>query len=174
MHGIVPYMLTIGSIQVFISLYQRAPSRYISPSHSLEYRLRKPVLWKRFDRRCWNFWTLGTRRSRGPWVSLRLGFQYSNEARRPLSICEKIGKIILTVDRLPVWPDWAIYWTLGKILKPLATINLPKSLTFLGIFCKCVKIYHFSSVIIFGQLLWRFFSGHTASGAKAIFSLSRL
>ena len=25
-----------------------------------------------------------------------------------------------------VWPDWAIYWTLGNFLKPLATINLPK------------------------------------------------
>ena len=23
-------------------------------------------------------------------------------------------------------PDMAIYWTLGKFLKPLATINLPK------------------------------------------------
>ena len=33
-----------------------------------------------------------------------------------------------------VWPDWAIYWTLGKFLLPLATINLPKSPTFLGNF----------------------------------------
>ena len=41
-----------------------------------------------------------------------------------------------------VWPDWVIYWTLAKI-------NLPKSLTFLGNFCKCVKI-------IFGQLLQTF------------------
>ena len=23
----------------------------------------------------------------------------------------------------PVWPGWAIYWTLGNFLKPLATIN---------------------------------------------------
>ena len=30
-----------------------------------------------------------------------------------------------------VWPDWAIYWTLGNFLKPLAAINLPKSPTFL-------------------------------------------
>ena len=45
------------------------------------------------------------------------------------------------------------FWTLGNFLKPLATINLPKSPTFLGIFCKGVKIYHFSSEIIFGQLL---------------------
>ena len=44
----------------------------------------------------------------------------------------------------------------GQVLKPLATINLPKYLTFLGIFCKCVKIYHFSNVIIFGQLLATF------------------
>ena len=43
--------------------------------------------------------------------------------------------------------------TLGKFLKPLATIKLPKSLTFLGNFGKGVKIYHFSSEIIFRQLL---------------------
>ena len=53
----------------------------------------------------------------------------------------------------PVWPDWAIYWTLGNILKPLATIDLPKSLTFLGNFCIGVKSYHFSSEIILGQFL---------------------
>ena len=38
-----------------------------------------------------------------------------------------------------MWPDWAIYWTLGNILKPLATINLPKSSSFLGNFCKGLK-----------------------------------
>ena len=54
---------------------------------------------------------------------------------------------------------------LGKFLKPLAAINLPKSPTFLGNFCKGVKIFHFSSEIIFGQLLWTFgiFSVHTDS-----------
>ena len=51
----------------------------------------------------------------------------------------------------PVWPDWAIYWTLGYFSKPLATIYLPKSPTFLGNFCKDVKIYHFSSEIILGN-----------------------
>ena len=55
-----------------------------------------------------------------------------------------------------MWPDWAIYWTLGNFLKPLATINLPKSLTFLGNFCKGVKFYHFSIEIIFGQLYRHF------------------
>ena len=33
----------------------------------------------------------------------------------------------MTFDSLPVWPDLAIFWTLGNFLKPLATINLPKS-----------------------------------------------
>ena len=61
---------------------------------------------------------------------------------------------------LPVWQDWVIYWPLGKFLKPFATINLLKSPTFLGNFCKGVKINHFPSEIIFGQLLLAFFSGH--------------
>ena len=41
----------------------------------------------------------------------------------------------------------------GNFSKPLATINLPKSATFLGNFCKGVQIFNFSSEIIFGQLL---------------------
>ena len=28
-----------------------------------------------------------------------------------------------------LWPDWAIYWSLDNFLRPLATINLPKSPT---------------------------------------------
>ena len=39
----------------------------------------------------------------------------------------------------------------GPFLKPLATFNLPKSPSFLSNFCKGVKIYHFSSEIIFGN-----------------------
>ena len=50
-----------------------------------------------------------------------------------------------------VWPDLAIYWTLGICLKPLATIDLSKSPTFLGNFCKGVKLFNISSEIIFGQ-----------------------
>ena len=44
----------------------------------------------------------------------------------------------------------------GQLFKAFgnnATINLSKSLTFLGNFCKGVKIYHFSREIIFEQLL---------------------
>ena len=63
---------------------------------------------------------------------------------------------LFCTDWLPVWPDWAIYWTLGNFLKRLATINLPKPPAFLGIFCKSVKIYLCSSVINFGQLLQTF------------------
>ena len=46
-----------------------------------------------------------------------------------------------------------IYCTLGHFLKPLATINLHKSPTFLGNFYKGLKICHFSNEIIFVQLL---------------------
>ena len=45
--------------------------------------------------------------------------------------------------RWTVRPDWAIYWTLGNFSKPVATNSLPKSPTFLGNFCKGVKIIHF-------------------------------
>ena len=41
----------------------------------------------------------------------------------------------------------------GNFSKPLATINLPKSSTFLGNFCNGVKIFNFPIEIIFGQLL---------------------
>ena len=52
------------------------------------------------------------------------------------------------------WPYLAIYWTLGNFLKPLATINFPKSPTFL-----C----NFSSEIILGNFYRHLpiFSGHT-------------
>ena len=69
-----------------------------------------------------------------------------------------------------MWPDWASYWTLGNFLKPLARVNLPKFPTFLSIFCKGVKIYHFSSVINFGQLLQTFgdfFWSHWRDGGKS-------
>ena len=60
------------------------------------------------------------------------------------------------------WPDWTIFCTFGNFLKPLATISLPKSPTFLGNFCKGVKIYHFWATFID---IWWFFSGHTGCGS---------
>ena len=59
-----------------------------------------------------------------------------------------------------VWPDWVIYWTSGNFSMPLATIILPKSLTFSGNTCKVVKIFHFSREIIFIDI-WQLFTGHT-------------
>ena len=55
--------------------------------------------------------------------------------------CDQIGRFI----RL-----WATFQRL------CATINLPKSPTFLSNFCNGVKIFNYSSEIIFGQLLQRF------------------
>ena len=62
-----------------------------------------------------------------------------------------------------VWPDWAIYSTLGIFLKPLATINLPKSLTFLDNFYKGVKIFIFLVKSFLGNFYWHlaiFFWSH--------------
>ena len=63
-------------------------------------------------------------------------------------VCEKT--FVNSVTRLGNLLDFGNFW------KSLATINLPKSPTFLGNFCKCVKIFNFSSEIIFGQLLQTF------------------
>ena len=73
----------------------------------------------------------------------------------PLAIASgKAHNMLLALQ--PVWPDWAIYWTLSSFSKHLATINLPKSPIFLGNFCKGVKIFNFCSEIIFGQILQTF------------------
>ena len=64
------------------------------------------------------------------------------------------GNVYLSIRTIPpMWPDWAIYLTLGNFSKPFETINLSKSPTFLGNFCKGFKILNFSSELIFGQLL---------------------
>ena len=55
-----------------------------------------------------------------------------------------------------MWPDWAIFCTLGNNSKPVATIILTKLPTLLVNFCKGAKIIHFCSEIILGQLLWTF------------------
>ena len=39
-----------------------------------------------------------------------------------------------SIPSCAVWPDWVIYWNLGNFSKPMATIKLPKSSTFLGNF----------------------------------------
>ena len=69
----------------------------------------------------------------------------------------------LQTNSLAVWPDWVTYWTSGNFLKPLATINLPKSPTFLGNFCKGVKNFNFLVKSFLGNF-YRYlviFTGHT-------------
>ena len=57
-----------------------------------------------------------------------------------------IGPSLTSVARLGDLLDY------GQLFKAFGN-NLSKSPTFLGNFCKGEKIYHFSSEIIFGQLL---------------------
>ena len=64
--------------------------------------------------------------------------------------------------------EWNVIWEvssvtrlgylldLRQLFKALCNNFLPKSPTFLVNFCNGVKIYHFSSEIIFGQLLYTF------------------
>ena len=63
-----------------------------------------------------------------------------------------IYKVCQIVEIHRVWPDWAIFCTLGNHSKQVATIVLPNLPILLGNFCKGVKMLQFSSEIIFGQL----------------------
>ena len=67
--------------------------------------------------------------------------------RQTFNGCSRTFFILGSVTRLGDLLDF------GQLYKPLATINSAKSPTFLSNFCKGVKIYHFSSKIIFWQLL---------------------
>ena len=62
----------------------------------------------------------------------------SNKLWRPPKIL-----ILLKFESKRVWPDWVIY----RIFKAFGN----KSPTFLGNFCKGIKIFNFSSEIIFGN-----------------------
>ena len=55
-------------------------------------------------------------------------------------------------DLPTVWPDWAIYFTLGNFSKPAGTIVLPKLPTSLGNFCKGVKNLSFLVKSFLGNL----------------------
>ena len=86
--------------------------------------------------------------------SFRCGSESASRFYRRQKQCDQIGRF---------------FCTLGNFLKPLAAINLPKSPTFSGNFCTGVKIDHFSSEIIFRQLLYTFgdfFSGHTGQNTS--------
>ena len=85
------------------------------------------------------------------------------------SSCFNLNYLSLSLSH-SLWLDWAIYWALGNFLKPLSTINLSKYPTFLGIFCKGVKIYPFSSEIILGNFyrhLAIFFWSHCSPSLRS-------
>ena len=61
------------------------------------------------------------------------------------------------------YTDWAIYWTLGNLLKPLATIILPKSSTFQAIFVRMSKSFISLMKSFLGNFYWHlatFFWSH--------------
>ena len=101
-------------------------------------------------------------------------YQYDVHVRSPLLLrllltispmqCRYENDLLLTQtglydnDQLQCDQIWQFFGLWAIFLKSLATINLPKSSTFFGNFCKDVNIIYFSSEIIFGQLLQTF--GH--------------
>ena len=83
----------------------------------------------------------------------------------PLPLEHESSQLTTRTGLLPVRPDWAIYWTLGNFLKPLATTNLPKSPTYLGIFVKVSKSIIFLVKSFLGNFYRHLaiFSGHTGT-----------
>ena len=65
-----------------------------------------------------------------------------------------------------VWPDWAIYWTLGNFLMPLAAINLPKSPTFLGNFYWHLAIFFWLDWLHSTSLIQTFWSSLVVQGRR--------
>ena len=74
----------------------------------------------------------------------------SIQLKHPSIQCDQIGRFIAL---------WATFQSL------LQQLFCPNRVTFLDNFCNGVKIFYFSSEIIFGQLLdiWLLITGHTAS-----------
>ena len=70
-----------------------------------------------------------------------------------------------------VWPDWAIFSTLGNFFKPLATINFSQSSPVLVNFCKGVKIMHFLVKPFLGNFYRHLaiLPGHTGHAKSSIF-----
>ena len=91
------------------------------------------------------------------YITLRILFYlcliYLSNALKSLKLLTHMmpsSRLIGSVTRLGDILDF------GQLFKAFATINLPKSATFLSIFCKGIKIFNISSEIIFGQILQTF------------------
>ena len=88
----------------------------------------------------------------------------TRSACRTARQCQCIGGSS-SVDLYAVWPDWAIFYTLGNFSKPVATIILPKLPTLLGNFVK-VSIYFIflvKSFLATFKDFWWLFTGHAVS-----------
>ena len=60
---------------------------------------------------------------------------------------------------------------IGQLFKAICKNYFAQIVHIFGNFCKGVKIFHFSSAIIFGQLFtdtWRHFTGHTGREQKKL------
>ena len=78
---------------------------------------------------------------------------------RLLIVAIYVGQALQTV-----WPDLAIYYTLGNFSKPGQQVFCQNGQHIFGNFCKGVKIIYFTREILFGQLLQTFgdfLIGHT-------------
>ena len=103
------------------------------------------------------------------WLKSALSLQNksvkSNMCKLPYALLMHFGV------RQSVWPDCAIYCTLGNFSKPVATIIMPKSPTFLVnfdrefIFVPLFKWNHFCATFI---EIWRLFTGHTPANREKI------
>ena len=100
-------------------------------------------------------------------LQLRLLLHLTHVGQLLLNARLKINKCQTNFGSWPVWPDWAIYWTLGNFLKPLATLNLPNSY---AIFVKVLKSIIFLVKSFLGNFYrhLEIFSGHTGPGLTQI------
>ena len=130
--------------------------------HSVRFLKRKKIIKKRprmahfknnlsFDKLSWAYLSsnqlLSEKRSQSAphiWTS-----KISNYAEMSIHVCFllKLGKSVLCLNLLcywweSVWPDWAIFCTLGSNSKEVATIVSPKLPTLLGNFFKVATIIH--------------------------------
>ena len=96
------------------------------------------------------------------WMAISICRQLLFQTQSHLIKVEQVVCIQLSLHA--VWPDWAIYSTLGNFSKLVATIILPKLYRFFAIFVKVMTIFHFSSEIFWATFtdIWRLFTGHTA------------
>ena len=83
------------------------------------------------------------------WMAISICRQLLFQTQSHLIKVEQVVCIQLSLHA--VWPDWAIYSTLGNFSKLVATIILPKLYRFFAIFVKVMTIFHFSSEIILGN-----------------------